>query len=172
MAEHHDFLAARMLPQRDILSQMNGYTQSAGKRTGILYGLRRTGKTVLLQQWLFHLPYEERKKAAFITIEGEDFIDIKHDLNILRDNGYKYIVLDEITSSKDFIECCSSLSDNYCASGMKIFIAGKDSLSLFFSINDGLYDRDYTLHTTHIPYGEWILNFLPKLSPTKISSKR
>ena len=90
-----------------------------------------------------------------MTIEGEKFSDIKRDLNTLRMNGYKYVALDEITTSEDFIECCASLSDNYCSSGMKLFIAGTDSLSLLFALSEGLYDRSFILHTTFIPYAEW-----------------
>ena len=134
---------------------MNKYAANESTRTGVLFGLRRTGKTILLRQWLLHLPYEERNKAAYLTIEGELFSDIKKDLNTLRNNGFKYVVIDEITISEDFIDCCAPLSDNYCASGMKIFITGTDSLSLLFALGEGLYDRDYTLHTTHIPFSEW-----------------
>ncbi|MBQ7609424.1 MAG: AAA family ATPase [Desulfovibrionaceae bacterium] len=149
------FQFAASLRQRDILARMVEYRENASLKTGILYGLRRTGKSVLLRQWLLGLPYEERAKAAYLTIESEGFADIKNDLNTLRNNGYKYIVLDEITACEDFIESCKSLANNYTASGMKIFIAGTDSLSLWLALSGGLFDRDCTLHTTHVPFAEW-----------------
>lgn len=155
IAEDPSFQFADTLHPRDILAQMVDFQDHDSLRTGILYGVRRTGKSVLLRQWLLNLPYEERQRAAYLTIENESFVDIKKDLNLLRSNNYKYVVLDEVTACKDFTGCSASLADNYCSSGMKIFIAGTDTLSLWLAMTEGLFDRNYTLHTTHIPFAEW-----------------
>ena len=155
MQENADFYYSNRLQCRDQLQAMKNFSQSDSLRVGVLYGLRRTGKTVLLKQWLQSLPYEERTKAAYISVDAETMSDVKADLRTLRENGYKYVALDEITTCEDFIDRSAPLSDDFARSGMKLFIAGTDSLSVWFALNDTLFDRDTTLHTTHIPFAEW-----------------
>ena len=147
-------IAMNFVP-RDILQAMQRFTARESHRVGILYGLRRTGKTVLLKQWLCSLPEEERLKACYISVEQESLEDIFADLKTLRQNGYKYVAIDEITVCNDFIDFAAPFSDNFASSGMKIFLAGTDSLALYFASCDALFDRDFILHTTHIPFAEW-----------------
>ena len=143
------------LTPREQLDGINNFALNNSFRVGVLYGLRRTGKTVLLKQWLQHLPYEEQKKAAYISIDTECMADVKHDLRVLRENGYKYIAIDEITECEDFIDRCAPLSNDFASSGMKIFITGTDSLSLLFAINNKLFDRATIFHTTYVSFYEW-----------------
>ena len=155
MVSHKKFIYAAKFHPRDILPDIEAYGRSDNPRVGVLYGLRRTGKTVLLRQWLWNLPYEERVKAAYLTINGESLRTIKDDLTKLQEKGYKYVVIDEITTCEDFTKGVAALADNFTASGMRIFISGTDSLLLWLIASDELYDRQYTLHTTHIPFSEW-----------------
>ncbi|MBQ7585376.1 MAG: AAA family ATPase [Desulfovibrionaceae bacterium] len=154
MEDDADFKFAKSLHQRKQLKKMKEFSLNNSLKVGILYGIRRTGKSVLLKQWLQNLPDEEKNKAAYISIVRERMYDIIHDLKILRDSGYKYVAIDEITACQDFIDLSASLADNFSKSGMKLFIAGTDSLSLWFATNDALFDRDYTLHTRHISFAE------------------
>ncbi|MBQ7586204.1 MAG: AAA family ATPase, partial [Desulfovibrionaceae bacterium] len=155
MSENLEFQFASRLRARELLQPMQNFTKSDSLRVGVLYGLRRTGKSILLMQWLWNLPYEEREKSAYIEVNKEQMLDVEHDLEVLRDHGYKYIAVDEITVCEDFIDSSSILSENFAKSGMKLYIAGTDSLSIWFALNDRLYDRDATLHTTHVSYAEW-----------------
>ncbi|MBQ7607644.1 MAG: AAA family ATPase [Desulfovibrionaceae bacterium] len=119
----------------------------------MLLGLRRTGKTFLLYQWLNSFP---RDKTACITVsDNEQFSRVLSDLDLLLENGFKYVALDEITLCPGFISGAACLSDKYASFGMKIFMTGTDSLSLSIAKNHALFDRDITLHTSHIPYAEW-----------------
>ena len=149
------FIFASSLRPRDILEKMKFFTESVERRVGVLYGLRRTGKSVLLRQWLMGLPEDLKKKAAYITVDSESLYDIKKDLKTLRENGYRYVALDEITICKDFIDYSAPLADMFAGSGMKIFLAGTDSLSLWLTSVGRLFDRDYILHTTAISFAEW-----------------
>lgn len=146
------FKLAKSLHPREQLSLMKKFASSDSLRVGILYGLRRTGKTILLKQWLQSLPPLESQKAAYISVEEENMFAVKHDLQVLSQNGYKYVAIDEITTCEDFISGSVALSNRFANSGLKIFIAGTDSLSLWFAISDKLFDRDYTLHTSYISF--------------------
>ena len=96
-----------------------------------------------------------KKKAAYITVDSEKLYDIKKDLKTLFENGYRYIAIDEITICEDFIDWSAPLADMFAGLGMKIFLAGTDSLSLWLASVGQLFDRDFILHTTAISFGEW-----------------
>ncbi|MBQ7617359.1 MAG: hypothetical protein IJS50_00650 [Desulfovibrio sp.] len=68
---------------------MQKFTSYEKNVIGILFGLRRTGKTVLLYQWLLDLP---KAKSAYLSLcADESFADLLHDLEVLRKNGYQYL---------------------------------------------------------------------------------
>lgn len=122
----------------------------------ILCGLRRTGKTTLIQQAIASMAKEDFDRTAFIRIQsGDTLATVNTDLKWLLENDYRYVFLDEVTLADDFIEGAGLFSDIYAASGMKIVLSGTDSLGFLFSESDELYDRCELLHTTHIPYKEF-----------------
>lgn len=119
----------------------------------LLYGLRRTGKTIMLFQAIARLRIE---RCAYIKImTTDDMARLNRDLRILSDNGYKYVFIDEITLMSDFIDSASLLSDVYAMGGMKIVLSGTDSLGFAFSSDEELYDRTVFIHTTFIPFREY-----------------
>lgn len=120
-----------------------------------IYGLRRTGKTTLLQQAIREMKSDDFKKAAYIKAKkGQTMSMLDRDMKDLQKNGYIYIFIDEITFLEDFVDTASFLSDVYAAMGMKIVLSGTDSLGFWFANHEELYDRAYTIHTTWIPYAE------------------
>ena len=124
----------------------------AGK-IGILYGLRRTGKTTLLFQMIGDLPVEQ---TAYIKIKTTDNMSmLTKDLELLHQNGYKYVFIDEITLMEDFINTAALLSDLFAMMGMKIVVSGTDSLGFAMANRDELYDRSVTIHTSFIPFREY-----------------
>lgn len=120
----------------------------------ILYGLRRTGKTTLLLQMISNLPVE---KTAYIKVQTTDNMSaLTKDLRLLFKNGYRYVFIDEITLLDDFINTAAVLSDIYSMMGMKIVISGTDSLGFAMANRDELYDRSVTIHTSFIPFREYV----------------
>ena len=106
----------------------------------ILYGLRRTGKTTLIRQAIASLSERDFDRAAFIQVKpGITLGEINTDLRWLRDHGYQYVFIDEITLAEDFIEGAALLSDIYAASGIKIVLSGTDSLGFLLSESEELY---------------------------------
>lgn len=122
----------------------------------ILYGLRRTGKTTMIKQIMGEMSDSELDQTAFIQVTSKDSLsDIYSVLSRLKDNGYKYVFIDEVTLLEDFVEGAALFSDIFVSSGMKIVLSGTDSLGFVFSKGDQLYDRCILLHTTFIPYREF-----------------
>lgn len=120
----------------------------------ILYGLRRTGKTTLLFQMLGELPTEQ---TAYIKARSTDNMsDLTKDLNKLDKSGCKYVFIDEITLMEDFINTAAVLSDIYSMLGMKIVVSGTDSLGFAMANRDELYDRNVMIHTSFIPFREYV----------------
>ena len=143
--------------RRECYKQLQDYIYgNVSDRVYILYGLRRTGKTTLIRQLIFNMDEEMRSRAVFIQIQdNKQLADLHHDLKHLESEGYQYIFIDEVTLLDDFIEGAALLSDVFAASGMKIVLAGTDSLGFMFSEDEELYDRCIMSHTTFIPYREF-----------------
>lgn len=120
-------------------------------RVCCLYGLRRTGKTIMMAQMLQRLGKWDNS-MYILCDEGESLGSIRKEIDKV---DVKYIFIDEITKTYDFINTCSVLSDSYAMSGKKIVMAGTDSLGFQISKYDELFDRVKLIHTTYIPYKEY-----------------
>ena len=66
--------------------------------------------------------------------------------------GFRYVLLDEVTLLREFIDSAALLSDVYAAQGMKSVLSRTDSLGFWFALRQELYDRAKILHTIFIPY--------------------
>ena len=122
----------------------------------IVFGIRRTGKTTMLQQAVRALTREEFSKAAYIKVRTGDTLETMDDrLSRLHGKGVRYVFIDEVTLMDDFIDGASLFSDVYAPMGMKIVLSGTDSLGFRMSIDQELFDRAYMLHTTFIPFREY-----------------
>lgn len=140
--------------ERECIKILKSYLRSeASGRVCLIYGLRRTGKTTLVLQAIAELPKEE---TAYIKIMSTNTMaELNQDLKLLSDLGVKYAFIDEVTLMEDFIDGASLLSDVYAMFGMKIVLSGTDSLGFAISVNEELYDRAITIHTTFIPFREY-----------------
>lgn len=143
--------------KRECYSQLRDFVYGDIRdRVFILYGLRRTGKTTMIRQLIADMSETDFAKAAFIQITPKDTLaDVNKDMNLLEQEGYKYIFIDEVTFMSDFIEGAALFSDIFAACGMKIVLSGNDSLGFMLSKSEQLYDRCILLHTTVIPYREF-----------------
>ena len=122
----------------------------------IVFGIRRTGKTTMLQQAVRALTREEFAKAAYIKVKAGDTLEMMDDrLSRLHGKGMRYVFIDEVTLLDDFIDGASLFSDVYAPMGMKIVLSGTDSLGFRMSIDQELFDRAYMLHTSFIPFREY-----------------
>ncbi|MBQ3462590.1 MAG: AAA family ATPase [Clostridia bacterium] len=142
--------------RRDCYEQLQDYLHSKETdRVCLIYGLRRTGKTTMLRQAVSDLSESEFNKAAYIKLRRTDTMAmLNRDLKRLFNANYQYIFLDEVTLMSDFIDSAALLSDVFAAMGMKIVLSGTDSLGFSLAMNEELYDRAISIHTTFIPFRE------------------
>ncbi|MCR4713224.1 MAG: AAA family ATPase [Treponemataceae bacterium] len=148
--------SAKNFEKRDCYSIIENYiNEKIEDKVCVVYGLRRTGKTTLIKQIILSFSDEQKSKTAYIKGTVNDTIAaLNNDIKQLRDSGFKYLFIDEVTLLEDFIESSSLFSDVYAAQGIKIILSGTDSLGFHFAINDELYDRAIMIHTTYIPFKE------------------
>jgi predicted AAA+ superfamily ATPase len=123
-----------------------------------LYGLWRTGKTIMMLQEIKRI--NDYSRCLLIECESDESSKIYDTMGQVRKaidehSDCKYIFIDEITKTKNFIATCSFLANQYACSGRKVIIAGTDTLGFFLAKNDELYDRMQMIHTTYIPYREY-----------------
>ncbi len=142
--------------KRDCFSMLWNYLNSVETdRVCLVYGLRRTGKTTLLRQAVLEMTPEQAAQTAYLKARGKDTVaDMDHDLKLLFAQGFRYVLLDEVTLMADFIDSAALFSDIYAAQGMKLVLSGTDSLGFWFALDQELYDRAIAIHTTFIPFRE------------------
>lgn len=148
---------AAKLKRRDCYEQLlkSLYSKDMTRVTAV-YGLRRTGKTTMLYQAMAEMPKEIQDKTVYIKLKPEnDMAQLNRDLYRLKEAGYQYIFIDEVTLAKDFIDGASLFSDVFTAMGMHFVLSGTDSLGLWFARDNELYDRVRMINTTVIPYREY-----------------
>ena len=112
-----DFLHALMIDKRE-------------RRTIALYGLRRTGKTVMMMQEILRLNDFDRTLFVSIDEEKEDSIQDLRDA-LAEHPDMRYYVLDEVTYLRDFIAGAAFLANKYSAAGHKVLMTGTNSLGTF-----------------------------------------
>ena len=75
----------------------------------VLYGLRRTGKTTIMEQIIDE--FKDKEQCAYYTVQNSDTMDdITKAMIKERNEGTTLICLDEITRASDFITEASVLS--------------------------------------------------------------
>ncbi len=122
-------------------------------RVLVLYGLRRTGKTILMEQILDE--YCEKEKCFYYIADKNDTVDtIESYLKKMRKKGVTIACIDEVTRLSDFSKNASSLADIFAKKGMRIILTGTDSLGFAFAEKDELLDRMERISTTYIPFAE------------------
>lgn len=85
-----------------------------------LYGLRRTGKSVLIYHSIKRLLNNGITNIALFSLTSKDYLaTIYKNLNNFINKGIKYVFLDEITAVNRFIQYCAILSDVYSNLGIK-----------------------------------------------------
>lgn len=148
--------SAQNFQKRDCISILDKYIQDKPQdKVCVIYGLRRTGKTTLLKQELLSFTKEQLEKSVYIKAQQIDTVSsINQDIKKLKELGFKYFFIDEITLIEDFIDNAAILSDVYAPQGLKFVLSGTDSLGFYFAGSDELYDRSVMIHTTFIPFRE------------------
>lgn len=144
-----------------------------------LYGLRRTGKTTIMEQAIKRLIGDGTNTEDIIYILGEqeqveDITSVFAELDKMikkRETSREpkrclYAFIDEIGFFMSFISHADRLYNFYTRTqNMKIVIAGTNILSLYIASLNSLYDRLYTIQMHHLTFYEHCLFRLEEVTP-------
>ena len=104
--------------KRDCYSDLADYVTSTdlkyfGKICA-LYGLRRTGKTVMMYQCIANLDPEIQEQSVYIFCkEPCDMLELEYVMDDLYEQGFRYFFIDEITRVEDLQAYGNVLSDKF-----------------------------------------------------------
>lgn len=123
-----------------------------------LFGLRRTGKTVMIQQAVKHLTGNgvSSEKIACLTLKDNkiDEIKLRDYISVLYDVfDIDYLFIDELTYAVGGLSFLSSLSDFYTTK--KTILSGTNSLGFVPLLRHTLFYRAIRVNTTYISYKEF-----------------
>lgn len=137
---------------REIISGIDAYLQmdTVADKMLVLYGLRRTGKTVLMLQ---EAQKYYTESVYMLCTKDTSILDILGSIDFYRQKGKRYFFIDEVTFCKDFASKINLLP-SLVGFGIRIVCTGTDSFG-FHMVRQLLYDRKYILHTTYISYKEY-----------------
>lgn len=124
-------------------------------RVYILYGLRRTGKTVAMKHSILELARQGIQDNVYlITIEKETtWNELLSTLNNIKNS---IVFIDEITRITDIVDIIHVLSDRLSGSNnIKFVLTGTDSYVFFLANNSNLFGRAFYSHSTLLPYYEY-----------------
>ena len=146
---------------RNCYDVAKAYIEDDSIRVCAFYGLRRTGKTVLMSQIAKELT-DNGHKCLFLVCSCDkhnkiypkmkDFLDI---LDTAAKNNYEYVFVDEMTYIKEIQGQGAVLSDYYGLQGLKIVATGTDSLNYSLAADNMLYDRIKLIHTSYVSFEEY-----------------
>ena len=145
--------ASGRMQKRDCFGDVMQYLGSDDNpRILCLYGLWRTGKTVMMEQAMREIG-DFGKTLYVIGEKGDNFFDLN---DVLRNHPEcRYIFINEATSIEGFVSASSRLANVYSSGGYRVVVAGTDSLGFSLAGRDELYDRITMLHTSYIPFAEY-----------------
>lgn len=157
---------------RDCYFAIKDFVQNKKSKGKIcaLYGIRRTGKTVLLTQLAKDLQKQGEKCLYLVCSDEHENIEKDKENNSKHipeidelfelleqaiDENYKYVFIDELSFMKDFIGQGNILSNYYCDQGLNIIATGTDSLSFAIVKKDNMLDRLKEFRTSYVSFGEY-----------------
>ena len=148
---------SKALASRDCFEQLEMYLHGRSHdRVCLLFGLLQTGKNTMLRQAIGRMTKEDLSRTAYIKARRTDNMAMMNrDLKKLFNAGFRYVFIDEVTLMEDFIDSAALFSDVFATMGMKIVLSGTDSLGFWLAMDEELYDRAKSIHTTFIPYREY-----------------
>lgn len=123
---------------------------------GLVYGMRSTGKTVILKQLAGRA--EHLNESVYLTLNYEQYSvdDVYVWMRNLRKIGIKYFYIDEITWADGFTDRAMEFADKFAsASFVRIILSGTDSLAFTFAKQSSLHGRYQQFGTTRMSYPEY-----------------
>lgn len=145
--------------KRDCYKDVYDYVISDNRENKIcaLYGLRRTGKTSIMEDVAKNLPENLKEKNKFIQCtDRTDFYDVINFIEDSMNENYRIFFIDEVTYAENFQNIGEVLSDIYVnLKNARIVLTGTDSLGISLLSRNLMYDRIKFVNTTYTSYPEY-----------------
>ena len=152
-----------MLIRENYLSKIRGFYNSDLAK--ILVGIRRCGKSVILNQIIDELKEEnniDNEHIIFINFEFIEFEDLlnykelnKYVKSKIKDNKMYYLFLDEVQNVEDFEKVVNSLRASI--KNISIFLTGSNSKLLSDELSTVLSGRYVLFNINPLSYKEYVL---------------
>jgi len=123
---------------------------------GLIYGMRSTGKTVILKQLAGRSDFVS--ESAYLTLNYDEYSinDVYTWMKNLQRIGIKYFYVDEITWADGFADRAMGFADKFAShSSVRIILSGTDSLAFTFAKQSSLHGRYMQFSTTRMSYPEY-----------------
>lgn len=155
-------LVKKMIKREQYLKKIRGFYDETSL-IKIIYGLRRSGKSVLLTQIIDELKEKkiEDDHIIFINFESLDYSFLKtaEDLDsylkkMVKDKDIYYVFLDEIQHIQDFERAINSLR---ITNSFSIFITGSNSRMTFVELSSTLSGRYVSFKIRPLSFKETVL---------------
>lgn len=146
--------------KRHCYKKLKQYLMNRTRDMCALYGIRRTGKTVMIQQGIMDLlesgvPADE---IAYLTLRKGTQATPDDIIWFVQENWLKikYYFIDEITYMNTDWEYngLNYLADRFAVCNVKIVISGTFSYAIRLLLNDVLFDRVWRIDTTYFSFKE------------------
>jgi DNA polymerase III delta prime subunit len=151
-------IAANVAKSRPIVKRLFEYCNTPSKHILGVYGLRRTGKSILLYT-VADLLMKQNKQVIFLELAEtitSDVLNVK--MQEIKAVNPDFLFIDEITFIDNAPSWILLLYSYFAASGTHVIVAGTYSFALKLASMDLAFDRIKLLSTTIISYSEY--NFL------------
>ena len=150
-----DFLA---MGHRDSYYEAEDFVSRADtvRLVGLIYGMRSTGKTVILKQLAGRSDFVG--ESAYLTLNYDEYSinDIYTWMRNLQRIGIKYFYVDEITWADGFADRAMGFADKFAShSSVRVLLSGTDSLAFTFAKQSSLHGRYMQFSTTRMSYPEY-----------------
>jgi len=130
--------------------------QDTVRLVGLIYGMRSTGKTVILKQLAGRPDFVS--ESAYLTLNYDEYSinDVYTWMKNLQRIGIKYFYVDEITWADGFADRAMGFADKFAShSSVRIILSGTDSLAFTFAKQSSLHGRYMQFSTTRMSYPEY-----------------
>jgi len=130
--------------------------QDTVRLVGLIYGMRSTGKTVILKQLAGRPNFVS--ESAYLTLNYDEYSinDVFTWMKNLQRIGIKFFYVDEITWADGFADRAMGFADKFAShSSVRIILSGTDSLAFTFAKQSSLHGRYMQFNTTRMSYPEY-----------------
>ena len=162
------------------ISKLKEYLEDRELYTGncfIITGMKRTGKTVLVEQGIRYLlnkgvNSEDILLIQYRKIDETDYYggysgEIYRLMDYIKGVNCHYIFIDEITMLRELAANSKYIADDICKhNNRRVVLSGSDTLTFSFAETQGLAFRCFKISMTVLEYADWfrIRHYRDKLS--------